>query len=112
MQEENNNEQETINQIYEYAAQLLVEEERSPSEVKAALIEQGLSSEDASVVLENLEEQIKEGKKERGKKDMLYGALWCVGGVVASVADIGYYFWGAVLFGGIQFIKGAINTYS
>jgi hypothetical protein len=46
---------------------------------------------------------------ERAKKDMLYGALWCVGGLVATAAEIGYIFWGAIVFGGVQCIKGLMN---
>lgn len=47
--------------------------------------------------------------KSRAKKDMLYGALWCVGGLVATAANIGFIFWGAIIFGGFQFIKGVYN---
>ena len=40
---------------------------------------------------------------------MLHGGLWCIGGIALTVADIGFVFWGAILFGGIQFIKGLTN---
>lgn len=46
---------------------------------------------------------------ERAKKDILYGALWCVGGLVATAAEIGYIFWGAIVFGGVQCVKGLMN---
>jgi len=42
--------------------------------------------------------------------DMIYGALWCIGGAVATLFDFGLIFWGAILFGGIQFLKGLINS--
>ena len=42
-------------------------------------------------------------------KDVLYGALWCAGGIIATVADIGFIFWGAIVFGGYQLIKGLAN---
>lgn len=48
--------------------------------------------------------------KERAQKDILYGALWCIGGTVATLADVGYIFWGAIVFGGIQCVKGIINS--
>jgi hypothetical protein len=47
---------------------------------------------------------------ESAKKDILYGALWCIGGIVATAADIGYIFWGAILFGGFQLIKGLMHN--
>ena len=45
---------------------------------------------------------------------MLYGALWCIGGILvtgitfSAARSGGTYFiaWGAVLFGGFQFLQG------
>jgi hypothetical protein len=37
---------------------------------------------------------------------MLFGALWCIGGIIATVSDLGYIFWGAIVFGAIQFFRG------
>ncbi len=56
--------------------------------------------------------QLQAAKKEKAQKDMLFGGLWCVGGIVATVADIGYIFWGAIVFGGIQFFRGLANLKS
>jgi hypothetical protein len=53
-----------------------------------------------------------EARKKQANKDMLYGALWCVGGIIATMSDIGAIFWGAIIFGGIQFFKGLINSQS
>jgi len=58
---------------------------------------------------DNLEKQINDENKKNATNNMLYGALWCTGGIVASVADFGYIFWGAIVFGGIQFFKGTSN---
>jgi len=110
MENQKNNEQETVNQIYEYAANLLVNQKKSAAETRNALVEQGIDEESATVVVANLEKQIKDAKKEGANKDMLYGALWCIGGIVATVADFGFIFWGAIVFGAIQFIMGAINS--
>jgi hypothetical protein len=57
----------------------------------------------------NYEEQLRIAIRERAKKDMLYGALWCVGGTVLTMADVGFIFWGAIVFGGIQFFRGLMN---
>lgn len=40
---------------------------------------------------------------------MLYGALWCVGGLALTLANVGFIFWGAIIFGGVQFFKGVAN---
>jgi hypothetical protein len=58
--------------------------------------------------------------KAQGKKNMLYGALWFVGGSIATI--VGYssassgggtylVFWGAIIFGLIQFFQG-LGQYS
>lgn len=73
------------------------------------MLEQGLDEESASIVVSNLEQQIEDAKKERSNKDMLYGALWCIGGIIATAADTGFIFWGAIVFGGIQFFKGLLR---
>lgn len=98
-----NNQEETVNQIYGYAAELLVDQKKKPDEVKNSLVQQGVDLESATIVVENLQSQI----KQNGKKDMLYGALWCVGGTIATVSNVGYIFWGAIIFGAVQFIRGA-----
>jgi len=60
------------------------------------------------------EEDLIESKKEKANKDMLHGALWCVGGIIVTAITYsaasggGTYIvaWGAILFGAIQFLKG------
>ena len=110
MENNQNEQEEAVNQIYEYAANLLFEEKKSSDEVKNILIQEGVNKENATIVVETLETQAKEAKKERANKDMLYGALWCIGGTVATISEVGYIFWGAIVFGAIQFIRGASNS--
>jgi len=95
--------------VYNYAATLLVNEGRTSSEVIDTLIQQGYDKDNAASIVSTLEQQITDAKKERAKKDMLYGGLWCVGGTVATLANIGFIFWGAIVFGGVQFFRGLIN---
>jgi hypothetical protein len=104
--EHQNEDQKTVDQIYQYAANLMISEKKSYQETKKALLEYGIDEESASIVISNIEKQINVAKKERANKDMLYGALWCIGGIVATASGIGFVFWGAILFGGIQFFKG------
>ena len=100
------------NYHYNYAANLLLNEDKSAYETKAKLVEQGLSNEIAGLIVENVEIQIQEAKHEKARKDMVYGALWFCGGTILTLADIGFIFWGAILFGGVQFFKGLINVNS
>lgn len=112
METNNAESHDVANHYYNYAANLLLNENKSAHEAKTLLIEQGLSSEISGLIIENIEIQIQEAKYERARKDMLYGALWFCGGAILTIADIGFIFWGAILFGGIQFFKGLINVYS
>ena len=52
-------------------------------------------------------------------KDIIVGLLWCIGGIVVTVVTYnnaspgGTYIiaWGAIIFGGIQFLKGLFHTF-
>ena len=68
-----------------------------------------LSQDDAIELHSTLKNEYFQALKEQADKDVLYGALWCVGGIIATVANIGFIFWGAILFGGYQLIKGLVN---
>jgi ribosomal protein S27E len=54
----------------------------------------------------------------QGPKNLLSGALWCIGGIVVTIAtyaaaEPGGTFiiaWGAILFGGLQFLEGLCQT--
>ena len=113
-QREKIDQQEIVNQIYGFTADMLYNQKKSVEETKAALIGNGLRAEDADVVIANLQNQYKQEKREAGNKNMLYGALWCVGGLLVTIltysaaSDGGTYVvaWGAVIFGAIQFFKG------
>lgn len=109
MENEKKDQLEVVNQIYNFAANLMVKEKRSAMETKDILVKEGLDEASAATVVRNLELQIYDAKKERANKDMLYGALWCIGGIIATAANIGFIFWGAIVFGCIQFIKGVTN---
>jgi hypothetical protein len=96
MENEKKDQLEVVNQIYNFAANLMVKEKRSAIETKDILIKEGLDEASAATVVRNLELQIYDAKKERANKDMLYGALWCIGGIIATAAKI------LVLFFGVQ----------
>lgn len=96
-------------QIYNQAARLLIEEKQSTEQAIQTLISNDVSEQEARTVVEDLHSQIIAAKKKHAEKDMLYGALWCIGGTIATLANIGYIFWGAIVFGGFQFFKGVIN---
>ena len=117
MEKMSEQEQKIVDQVYNRAAQLMIQQKKDMFEVKRILVADGLDEESAMTVVTSLDNQITKAKKERAKKDMLYGALWCVGGTVvtfisySSASGGGSYVitWGAILFGGIQFFRGLVN---
>jgi hypothetical protein len=54
-------------------------------------------------------EEIDEETSDSAKKNMIIGAIFCIVGLGATMADFGYIFWGAIVFGAIQFIRGALD---
>lgn len=112
-------EQELIEQVYEFAAQQRSMGQSGP-EIKQALVAEGLDEESASVVVENIEQMEREGARSAGTKNMIYGAIWCIGGTVVTVATYsaasggGSYVvaWGAIIFGGVQFLQGLVQSFS
>jgi hypothetical protein len=86
----------------------------APAEVEQSLVRCGLSTEAAAAVVGDLKRARSEALREAGRKNMRYGAMWCVGGVVVTVLTLqaaagGGQFviaWGAILFGAIQFFRG------
>ncbi len=110
MDDNQNKVQEAVNKTYEYAANLLVTEGKTAYEVESALRNQlGVNAEVASKIVSDLESQMEDARKEAAQKDMLYGALWCIGGIIGTASHIGFVFWGAIVFGAIQFFKGLSN---
>ncbi len=43
-------------------------------------------------------------------KDIFIGGAIFVGGVVATVADLGYVFYGAIIFGGFKLVQGLMSA--
>jgi hypothetical protein len=109
--------EQVVEAIYNYAAEQMRNGVAGP-QIEKSLVEQGLDAEAAGIVVRNLTEARAKALKEAGQKHMLYGALWCIGGIVVTAATYaaasggGTYVvaWGAIIFGGIQFIRGAMQS--
>jgi hypothetical protein len=89
-------------------------------QIEQKLVERGLSPETAGTVIRELKQAIVNANQQAGRKNMLHGALWCGGGTLVTVVTLamaeggGKFFlaWGAIVFGGIQFIRGAMQSAS
>jgi len=113
-------EDQVIEQIYRYTARQLNAGVSSPQVVQE-LIAGGLTEEDAAMIVRETRQSRRKAKQEEGRKNMLYGALWCLGGLAVTVFSYqsansggGKYVvaWGAVIFGAFQFFQGLSQTMS
>lgn len=91
------------------AARMLVQQHRTAEDVIEHLVARGVPEGDAQNIVYQLHGAIGDAKRSRAQKDMLYGALWCGGGTVLTLANTGFIFWGAIIFGAIQFFRGVAN---
>ncbi len=104
---------EAVQAVYQYAAGL-VKSGMSASQVESKLVEKGLDRAAASIVVKKLFALRAKAVGAAAKKNMLYGALWCIGGILVTAVTFsaagkgGTYVvaWGAIIFGGIQFFRG------
>lgn len=96
-------EEEAINAIYEYAANMHIEQKMEKNAVIQQLVADGLDYESATVVVDNIRASC---RKELGKA-LFFSLLWLIGGIVVTVVsynaakDGGTYYvtWGAILYG-------------
>ena len=105
--------EEVVQAVYKYAAEL-VKGGLSAKQMEGRLIEKGLDPGAASIVVRNVFSWRAMAIHKAAGRNMLYGALWCLGGLLItlltfSAAGEGGRFlvaWGAVLFGALQFFRG------
>lgn len=105
--------QQFIKEVYQRAA-TLANERKSKDKIETELVAMGLNKETASMVIENVFRSRKKAHREAAARNIMIGAAWCVGGIavtaltyqLASGGGVFVVAWGAILFGGIQFIKG------
>ena len=55
--------------------------------------------------------QLAEAKRKKANHDIVVGLLWSGGGTILILAHVGIIFWGAIVYGAIQLIKGVINSF-
>lgn len=117
---ENTREQQVaVEDIYRFAADLMVNKGMNDDTIKRQLIKKGLTEKDSLTIIANLNKEVTGARKRRAKKDIIYGFLWFAGGSIVTAVTFagasagGSYFvaYGAIIFGGFQCIKGLINYY-
>ena len=93
-------------ELEEYVYNLIISEYQNEAGVIEKLVNIGVEEKTAIETYKNVKLKMKEIKNIPARKDILYGMLWCTGGIVLTIADVGFIFWGAIVFGGFQMFKG------
>ncbi|QGQ21315.1 hypothetical protein F1728_00755 [Gimesia benthica] len=75
--------EEMIQAVYHFAAEKM-RDGASNQEIQKALMEQGVDEESAGIIVTQLNELRDQQAKEAGQKNMMFGALWCIGGIVVT----------------------------
>ncbi len=90
----------------------------SDKKIQEELVAKGLQEATAMTLVSKMRAAYDRESAKAGPKNMLIGALWCVGGIIVTAVTFslatggGTYVvaWGAIVFGAVQFIKGVIQT--
>jgi hypothetical protein len=102
--------QEHIRSIYSLAVQRH-NEGKSEIEIKDELVKLGLDETSAWAIVNKIDDETRELKKKAGGKNILYGALWLIGGLIATAASDGQVlFYGAIIAGLVQLITGIVQA--
>jgi hypothetical protein len=102
-----------MKEVFNHAAEMM-SNGAANEKIKSDLMERGLNAEVAETVVSSLVGAHRDAKQEQGKKNMLYGALWCVGGTAITIGTYaaasggGTYVvtYGAIVIGAFQFFQG------
>ncbi len=105
--------------LYEYVVRQFVVQKKNSAEITDMLVAKGFNHSDVYTFVKDVEQVVFKDKKKKANKNMFYGGIWCVGGIIVTVASYSaassgggkYVFaWGAIIFGAIQFFKGLADA--
>nr|WP_321426994.1 hypothetical protein [uncultured Acetobacteroides sp.] len=98
--------QEAVNQLYDWIAHRLIKDKKSKQDIVSLLMEQGISQETATRMVEEVAEEWKQRTAKKAKTDMIVGAIILVAGIVGSSLDSFQLYGIAVVVGIVVFFRG------
>jgi hypothetical protein len=102
--------QEYLKEMMKYAVDLYVYQDKNSYEVITALKEKGVTEDQAKAMISIIDERVEETENSAHKKNVIIGGLFFAGGLMATFANLGFVFWGAIVFGGIQMVRGIMKV--
>lgn len=107
-----------VEEIYSYGAEMMMNQGLSRRQVQGGLVLRGLDPPTAERVAGELERLRSAACRSAGRKHILTGAAWCLGGLLLTAASwfaadrtAGVFLvaWGAILFGGLKGVYGSLR---
>ncbi len=108
-----------VDQVYCKAVHLHVNYGKSWRLVLIKLVNEGVSEEDALIVVGNLSQQERKAKQKAANKEIIYGAFWALFGIAIAITIvvsgqfvpgvIGLFYGSAIWWGTWTFIKGVYH---
>lgn len=92
--------------LHTQAHLLLFFEGKRPEQVVRALVEEGADSDLARSAVLYQVQLFNQQRKAQGRNEALWASLWLGGGVVLTYHDVGFIFWGAMIYGAWGVISG------
>jgi homoaconitase/3-isopropylmalate dehydratase large subunit len=109
MEEEDQEMQKHLKEMMQLAVDLYVYQDKNSHEVITALKEKGVEEEQAKAIIKTIDDRVEETELSAHKKNVIIGGLFFAGGLVATFANFGFIFWGLIIFGGIQMVRGIMK---
>ena len=81
----------------EFVFHLIKEENITEEEVVSTMITFGYPEDFARQTYQFVFRKMKQIANIPARKNILYGSMWCLGGTILTLADVGYIFWGAIV---------------
>ena len=100
-----------VNELYDWIAHRLVKDKMPREQVIALLVEQEISEETASRMVNEVAEEWKQKADKKAKWNMILGGIVLLGGVILSSFFSFQTYWMVVLAGVILFFNGSVKLY-
>lgn len=98
-----------LQHLVAFAFNLLKNEELTRKSVIRKIMALNYSESTAIQAVDIAEQQLNQAMKSKATRDIVIGAAFLILGLVLTFANIGFIFYGAIIFGGIQCVRGIIN---
>ena len=111
MEKQNDEFQEVVNELYDWIAHRLIKDKMTQEQVIAMLVEQEISTENATRMVGEVAQEWKQKADKKAKWNMTLGVITLLAGIILSSVFTFETYWMVLLAGVILFFNGAVKLY-